>query len=150
MGIRSLPMSDESQVIQDKGIIKIVIPMADGVFSEHFGGAKAFRVIEGNRETGRLGRTQVSAAPEHKLGSLPKWLEEQNVDAVVVSAIGERALFLLAEAGIEAFLADGDLQPEALASACLTGKLARANQENSRCAGNHDHDHDHAGHGCHH
>ncbi len=132
--------------IQDNRTLKIAIPMANGVFSEHFGGAKAFLIYEGNRKTLRLGNQEDSTAPEHKPGSLPKWLEQQKVDAVVVSAIGERALILLAEAGIEVFLADGDVQPFALATACLLGKLSLANQENSRCGGHHDHD----GHECHH
>lgn len=139
-------MSDNKRTIQDREIVKIAIPMANGVFSEHFGGAKAFLIFEGDRKTFRLGDPDISTAPEHQPGSLPKWLEQQKVDAVVVSAIGERALILLADAGIEAFLADGDLQPSALASACLLGKLSRANQENSRCDGHHDHD----GHECHH
>lgn len=141
-------MGDNNRMIEDNKIIKIAIPMADGAFSEHFGGTKVFRVFEGNRLTSRLGSDKVLAAPEHKPGSLPKWLEQQKVDAVVVSAIGERALVILSDAGIEAFLADGDLQPEALATACLSGKLVRANKENSRCGGHHDHDHD--GHECHH
>ena len=146
MGIRSLHMSTCDCKIQDNGTLKIAIPMANGVFSEHFGGAKAFLIFEGDRQTLCLGTHEVSAAPEHEPGALPKWLEQQKVDAVVVSAIGERALILLADAGIEAFLADGDVQPFALASACLLGKLSRANQENSRCGGHHDHD----GHECHH
>lgn len=146
MGVRSLHMNATEHKIQPHGTQKIAIPMANGVFSEHFGGAKAFLIFEGDRKTLRLGEPEVSAAPEHKPGSLPKWLEQQKVDAVVVSAIGERALILLADAGIEAFLADGDVQPSALASACLLGKLARANQENSRCGGHHEHD----GHECHH
>jgi predicted Fe-Mo cluster-binding NifX family protein len=148
MGVGSLHMSACACKIQDNGTLKIAIPMANGVVSEHFGGAKAFLIFEGDRQTLRLGDPEVSAAPEHKPGSLPEWLEQQKVDAVVVSAIGERALILLADAGIEAFLADGDVQPSALASACLSGKLTRGNQENSRCNGHHDHDHD--GHGCHH
>lgn len=148
MGICSLHMSACDCKIQDHGTLKIAIPMADGVFSEHFGGAKAFFIFEGDRKAQRLGEHEVSAAPEHKPGSLPKWLEQQKVDALVVSAIGERALVMLADAGIEVFLADDDMQPAALATACLSGKLARANQENSRCGGHHDHDHD--GHECHH
>lgn len=146
MGIRSLLMSDNKRTIQGRDIIKIAIPMANGVFSEHFGGTKVFRVFEGDRQTGRLGSDEVSAAPEHKPGSLPKWLEQQKVDAVVVSAIGEQALILLTDAGIAAFLADGDMLPDALATACLLGKLARASHENSRCGGHHDDD----GHKCHH
>ena len=146
MGIRSLHMSTCDCKIQDLGTLKIAIPMANGAFSEHFDGAKAFLIFEGDRKTLRLGKHEVSAAPEHKPGVLPKWLEQQNVDALVVSAIGERALILLTDAGIETFLADGDTQPDALATACLSGKLARANQENSRCGGHQDHD----GHECHH
>ena len=148
MGVRSLQMSDNNRTIQDREISKIAIPMADGAFSEHFGGAKAFLVFAGDHKTLLLGEPEVSAAPEHTPGALPKWLEQQKVDAVVVSAIGERALVMLADAGIEAFLADGDLDPSSLANACLQGKLAGANQENSRCSGHHDHDHD--GHECHH
>ena len=146
MGIRSLQMSTCDIRHQDTGTLKIAIPMADGAFSEHFGGTKAFLIFEGNRQTLRLGEREVSAAPEHKPGALPKWLEQQKVDAVVVSAIGERALVLLVDAGIEAFLADGDLNPSELANACLLGKLVSVNQENSRCGGHHDHD----GHECHH
>ncbi len=132
----------------DSATLRIAIPMADGVFSEHFGGAKAFVIYEGNRETLRLGDQKISAAPEHQPGSLPRWLEQQKVDALVVSAIGERALILLADAGIRAFLAEGGKEPSELASACLLGRLVGANQQNSRCGGRHDHDPD--GHPCHH
>lgn len=134
--------------IRDHAFLKIAIPMAAGKFSEHFGAAKAFLIFEGDRNTQQLCRKDVFGAPEHKPGSLPKWLEEQKVDALVSSAIGERALIMLADAGIEVFLAAGDSEPSALASACLEGRLARASMENSRCNGEH---HDHGdGHECHH
>lgn len=74
----------------------------------------------------------------------------------MASAIGERALIMLAEAGIETRLAADEMTPNELAVACLQGKLPRGNRENSRCnGGNHDHDHDHGdghghGHQCHH
>ena len=104
MGIRSILMSDNNRTIHDRKIVKIATPMADGAFSQHFGGTKAFHIYEGDRKTLRLGNQEVSTAPEHKPGSLPKWLEQQKVDAVVVSAIGDQALLLLADAGIEVFL----------------------------------------------
>lgn len=143
-------MSATKQGDQKNGTMKIAIPMADGKFSEHFGGARAFLVFHGKHGTWRLGQAEVFGAPDHKPGSLPTWLEEQGVDALVSSAIGERALIMLANAGIEVFLANGDHDPSALATACLSGKLTRANSENSRCQGGH-HDHDHGdGHECHH
>lgn len=119
--------------------------MADGKFSEHFGAAKAFLIFEADRKAQHLGRQDVFGAPEHKPGSLPQWLKEQKVDALVSSAIGERALVMLADAGIEVFLADGDTGPSALAAACLSGGLKRATMDNSRCNGDH-----HDGHECDH
>jgi predicted Fe-Mo cluster-binding NifX family protein len=140
--------SATAPTILDNTFLKIAIPMTDGKFSEHFGATRAFLVFEGDRNTQQLCRKDVFGAPEHQPGSLPKWLEEQGVDALVSSAIGERALIMLAEAGIEVFLAEGDPKPSALATACLSGKLARVNMENSRCNGEH---HDHGdGHECHH
>jgi ATP-binding protein involved in chromosome partitioning len=141
-------MSTSQPIIRDSETMKIAIPMAEGKFSEHFGGAKAFLIFEGNLKTQRLGGKDVFGAPEHKPGALPKWLEEQQVDALVSSAIGERALKILEKAGIDVFLADGDTEPSALATACLSGRLVRANIENTRCHGDH---HDHGdGHECHH
>jgi predicted Fe-Mo cluster-binding NifX family protein len=131
--------------MKQPNLIRIAVPMAGGVFSEHFGGAREFLVFEADRLTGALGAPTPFDAPEHKPGALPKWLHQQNVDALVASAIGERALTMLARAGIEVFLANGNTEPMELARAILTGKLSRANSENTRC-----HGHDHEGHECHH
>ncbi len=131
-----------------KAHLKIAIPMADGEFCEHFGGAKEFLILEGSEVHGQVTARQQLAAPEHQPGTLPKWLATQQIDVVVVSAIGERALIMLAEAGIETRLAAEGMNPSELAIACLQGKLPRVNRENSRCQGGH-HDHEH-GHECHH
>jgi len=125
--------------------MKIAIPMAGGKFSEHFGGAREFMLFEADPHAGLVGAGAVFRAPEHKPGSLPEWLASQKVDAVIASAIGERALLMLADSGIETFLAGGQSDPSELALSCLLGKLPRANQENSRCNGAH---HDHDGHDC--
>lgn len=125
--------------------IKIAIPMAEGKFSEHFGGAREFLIFEGRPSSEGLLEGLVLPAPEHKPGSLPSWLAAQRVDAIVALAIGERALLMLADAGIETYLSGGESDPSELASACIQGKLVRANQENSRCNGAH---HDHDGHEC--
>lgn len=125
--------------------MKIAIPMAEGKFSGHFGGAREFLIYDADHKTGSPGAGGLHSAPEHKPGSLPEWLASQNVDAVIASAIGERALLMLADAGIETFLSGGESAPSELAAACLLGKLPRANKENSCCNGAH---HDHDGHDC--
>jgi predicted Fe-Mo cluster-binding NifX family protein len=139
-------MNGNERASKGSGTMKIAIPMAGGGFSEHFGGAKELLIFAGDRETGRIDHREIFTAPEHQPGSLPRWLEQLKVDAVVASAIGERALIMLSDAGIEVFLAADGMPPSGLATACLLGKLPRANQENSRCGGHHDHDE----HECHH
>jgi len=128
-------------------LMRVAIPIADGQFSEHFGGARQFQIFVWDRTSFRLVGNELFSAPEHQPGSLPKWLEEQDVDAVVVSAIGERALVMLANAGIDAFLAGENRLSSELAAACFLGKLTSANRENSACKGGHHHEgeegHDH-------
>ena len=138
---------DASTVAAGKeALLKIAIPMADGEFCEHFGGAKEFSIIEGAPERGQVTSSQCLAAPEHQPGALPRWLAAQQIDVVVVSAIGERALIMLAEAGIETRLAGEGMNPNELVIACLQGSLPRVNSENARCKGGH-HGHEH-GHEC--
>jgi predicted Fe-Mo cluster-binding NifX family protein len=143
------PMTLNKELVQGREAMKIAIPMAEGNFCEHFGGAKEFWLFEGDRGTRSFHRNERFPAPEHKPGSLPNWLEQQKVNALVASAIGERALVMLATAGIRVFLGDRGMSPAELAMACLAGKLPPANRENSRCNGEHHH-HDHEGHDCHH
>ena len=140
-------MKINEQNDQGEGTMKIAVPIANGAFSEHFGGAREFLIFEADRTTGSSGEGKLFPAPEHKPGSLPEWLASQKMDAVIVSAIGERALLMLADAGIESFLSGDESDPAKLASACLLGKLPRANKENSGCNGAHN---DHDGHDCHH
>lgn len=125
--------------------LSIAIPLTGNAFAPHFGAAKEFIIFEGHPQDKTLGYAKIMAAPEHKPGSLPEFLAAQKVDVVVVSSIGERALIMLADAGIATCLADGSPLPVDLAISCLLGKLPRANQENSRCQGGH---HDHDEHDC--
>ena len=123
--------------------VRIAIPLTGGTFCEHFGAARQFQFYEGKWQHGLLDGIGRFEAPEHQPGSLPRWLEQQQVDVLVASAIGERALIMLAAAGIEVFLADGPRAPDQLAHAALGGRLARLTTLNSRC---HGHDHEHACH----
>ena len=124
----------------------LAVPMANGSFSEHFGGATHFALLECDPQSNQLTNQQLLSAPKHEPGSLPRWLATQHVDAVIASAMGERALIMLADAGIAAYLATGPALPAELARACLLGKLPRLRRENSQCQDGHDH---HGDHECH-
>lgn len=135
-------------------VFKLAVPMADGRYSPHFGGATQFWIYEGDRTSAEL-PGQFYPAPKHEPGALPRWLAAQGVQTVVIAQIGERALRLLADAGIEAVHAPVEDSPEALARAYLEGRLARVNRDDVCCQGHHHghhhhghHHHPHGGHGC--
>jgi predicted Fe-Mo cluster-binding NifX family protein len=135
-------MSAAASVNAAPDTIRIAIPMNAGAFCEHFGAARQFHFYEGRRQHRLLEAIGRFDAPEHQPGSLPRWLEAQQVDLLVVSAIGERALIMLADAGIEVRLAGGPRAPDQLAHAALAGRLPGATMLNSRCNGHHGHEHD--------
>jgi predicted Fe-Mo cluster-binding NifX family protein len=145
-------MSDTTSIPDSTKSVRIAIPMTAGTFCPHFGAATEFLLFDGIPATGRILDRRILTTPDHQPGVLPKWLANHNTEVVVASAIGERALIMLAEAGIETRLAADEMTPNELAVACLQGKLPRVNRENSRCnGGHHDHGHDHSqGHQCHH
>jgi predicted Fe-Mo cluster-binding NifX family protein len=117
--------------------IRVAVPVRGGGFCEHFGGATEFAFFEGRRGAGAVVARGVLKAPEHGPGVLPAWLAGQKPDAVVAGAIGERALIMLSDAGIEVFMCTETGTPQALAEACLRGDLERATGKNSRCHGDH-------------
>ncbi len=139
MSVCSLQMSAAPAVSTTRDFIRIAIPMKAGAFCEHFGEARQFRFYEGKRQQRMLDGIGRFDAPAHQPGSLPRWLAAQQVDLLVVSAIGERALIMLADAGIEVCLADGPRAPDQLAHAAHAGRLPRATMLNSRCHGHHGH-----------
>lgn len=126
--------------------VRIAIPLAAGKFCAHFGAATEFLLCDGVAATGRILARQLLPAPPHEPGSLPRWLAGQKAEVVVASAIGEKALLMLADAGIEVRLGNENQTPRELIAACLSGTLPRVNREITRCDGGHH------GHGpaCHH
>ena len=122
----------------------IAIPIRDGRFCSHFGGAEAFAlytVDEGNRTVD--GR-QVLTPPEHGRGIFPVWLRKHGVTTVLAGGIGPRACTIFADHGIEVMLGVGGENPDTMVEAFLAGNLdssGEACQEH----GFHDCGHDHGG-----
>lgn len=126
--------------------MKIAIPLVGKNYSEHFGEAQQFMLFTTNPSSGLLNLPEVLPAPAHKPGVRPRWLAGQGVTAVVATAIGERALKLLANAGIDTYLVEMTASPSELASYCLQGMLPRLDPTNSHCHGGHNHGDDHECH----
>ena len=131
--------------------MRIAVPLRQGQFSEHFGGAEAFALYTVNEESRAIGERQLGAPPEHGRGVYPMWLRQQGATVVLAGGMGPRAAGILAQHGIEVVLGVQGGDPDALARGYLDGTLV-ATGEACHDHGFHDCDHDHGPddrHDCH-
>jgi predicted Fe-Mo cluster-binding NifX family protein len=106
-------------------LLKIAIPVVDGRVAGHLGEATQFALVEADRQSRIVLRTQIVAAPPHEPGSFPRWLREQGVQVLIVGhkGIGQRALDNLVYHGIEVRASRPGTPVEPLVAACLGGQL---------------------------
>lgn len=94
---------DESAVTdkrkEDKNM-RIVIPLAEGKLTNHFGHCKRFALVDVDPETKVILRREDIEAPPHEPGLLPSWLAERGVTVVIAGGLGQRAQGLFAQQGI--------------------------------------------------
>ena len=119
--------------------MKIAIPVENGCLNPHFGGSREFAIVEVDPDTKATLRNETLAAPEHQPGVFPRWLRGLGVELVIVGGIGQRALAIFAQHGIQVRAGFPNAPVEALVAACLEGQLV---QSPAGCA-----HHEHHGHG---
>lgn len=103
--------------------MKIAIPVAQGKLCMHFGHCETFAVLTVDEQTKKITGRQNLVPPPHEPGVLPRWLHEQNVNAIVAGGMGQRAQQLFAEQNIAVIVGAPAETPEKLAAAYLSGTL---------------------------
>ncbi len=105
------------------GSMKIAIPVAGGKLCMHFGHCEQFALLEADAKTQTITSQQTLVPPAHEPGVLPRWLHQQGANVIIAGGMGQRALALFAENGIQVVVgAPGD-DPEQVVRAWLAGKL---------------------------
>ena len=101
----------------------IAVPVREGRFSSHFGGAAAFALYTVD-ETGReVSRQHLASPPEHGRGVFPVWLRQQGVTTVFAGGMGPRASNILVGHGIDVVLGVQGDDPDTVVRAYLGGTL---------------------------
>ena len=101
----------------------IAVPIRDGQFSSHFGGAETFALYTVDEASRKITERLQAAPPEHGRGVFPMWLRKQGVTTVLAGGMGPRASDIFASHGIDVVLgAEGD-EPEVMVQAYLDGTL---------------------------
>jgi len=125
----------------------IAIPVREGRFSSHFGGADAFAMYTVDETNRNVSEQEFVKPPEHGRGVFPVWLRKQGVTTVLAGGMGPRASNIFVGQGIDVVLgAEGD-DPKAMARAYLDGTLAFSG-ELCHEHGFHDCGHHNSGSGC--
>jgi predicted Fe-Mo cluster-binding NifX family protein len=103
--------------------MKIAVPICDGRFSGHFGGAEAFALYTVDETSREVSEKSMTTPPEHGRGVFPMWLHRQGVTTILAGGMGPRASDIFISHGIDVVLgADGD-DPEIMVRAYLDGTL---------------------------
>lgn len=100
----------------------IAIPIRDGDFCDHFGGAETFAFFDIDTTGEVLARPQMTP-PEHGKGVFPVWLRQQGVTTVLAGGMGPRAKQIFNVNGIEVITGVVPDTPAALVRSHLAGTL---------------------------
>lgn len=103
--------------------MKIAIPVENGCLNPHFGGSREFAVVEVDVNAKTTLRSETLPAPKHEPGAFPRWLHSLGVEVVIAGGIGQRALVLFAEQGINVVAGQANEPIESLVEAYLNGGL---------------------------
>ena len=129
--INPIAALDETKVVEettettrhkDKHM-KIAIPLANGRLSMHFGHCERFALVDVDTTEKKILKREDIDAPPHQPGLLPPWLAERGATMIIAGGMGQRALGLFAEQGIQVVLGAPADTPEKLVVDFLAGTL---------------------------
>ena|SRR6056297_300217 len=101
--------------------MKIAIPTAGGKLTLHFGHCQEFAIVEVSDN--QIIDQQFLPPPPHEPGVLPKWLHEQGAGVVIAGGMGQRAISLFQEAGIQVITGAPAEEPKKLVQSYLNNTL---------------------------
>jgi len=83
-------------------MMKIAVPTSDGLLDAHFGHCKQFAMLE--VENNEVAGITLLDAPPHQPGLLPPWLAERGATDIIAGGMGQRAIDLFNEQGVNVFV----------------------------------------------
>jgi predicted Fe-Mo cluster-binding NifX family protein len=100
---------------------KIAIPATGNTLSSHFGHCDKFAIYD--TDNGTIKKEDFITPPNHQPGVYPKWLKEQGVTDVIAGGIGQRAIQLFNQQGINVCVGAPLKAAEELVKDYISGNL---------------------------
>ena len=93
----------------------------------HFGHCDRFALLDVDETSGKTGETTLLIPPSCEPSAIPRWLRQQDADAIITGEMGRRAQQLFGENGIQVVGGASPDAPEDAVSAYLSGSLVVGN-----------------------
>jgi len=103
--------------------MRVAIPLANGKLAMHFGHCERFALVDVDTTEKEIVSREDIEAPPHQPGLLPSWLAERGATMIIAGGMGQRALGLFAEQGIQVVVGAAAETPEKLVLDYLAGSL---------------------------
>jgi len=100
---------------------KIAVPTSDGVLDAHFGHCRQFALVD--VENNEIKAVSYMDAPPHQPGLLPPWLAERGATDIIAGGMGQRAIQLFNQQGVNVFVGAPQLTPEELVEGFMKDTL---------------------------
>lgn len=125
--------------------MRIAVPVRDGVLSAHFGHSPEVTLLDVDRASRRILSEQTLPLPPHSPGSIPRFIIQHQPDLVLACGVGERAVVMLADAGIRVIDGSPITSARQLVEDWLHDRLTVGPNgcEHTGHACDHDHEHEH-------
>lgn len=101
---------------------KIAIPTSHGKLDGHFGHCQQFTMLD--VEDKKIKKISAVDAPPHQPGLLPPWLAERGATDIIAGGMGQRAIDLFNERGVNVFVGAPALTPEEVVNGFLDETLS--------------------------
>ena len=100
----------------------IAVPTSDGLLDGHFGHCRQFALAR--VEDNEIKEIRFLDAPPHQPGLLPPWLAERGATDIIAGGMGQRAIQLFNDRGINVFVGAPRLSPEEVVQGFLDKTLS--------------------------
>jgi predicted Fe-Mo cluster-binding NifX family protein len=106
---------------------KIAIPVVNGLLSAHFGHCQIFLIVD--VVDGEVKQTKEVVPPPHEPGVIPRWLSDLGVNVVLVGGIGQKAVSLFKQFGVEPIIGVPEKAPMDLINDFLKDELVTGSNQ---------------------
>ena len=104
--------------------MRVAIPTENNMVCPHFGHCQVFTIVEVDADTKQVGETKTLNPPQHERGVIPAWLHQLGCTHIIAGGMGQRALVLFDQYGIQVVSGVSPMTVDEAVAALIDGGLS--------------------------